>query len=202
MGRQTINDTFTLQIPDCYEVLTEEDLRGMYRNVGGPFMWGVRDRENHKVILEALMDIDDAWFILCGSGPLLDELKQLTVEYGIENRVIFAGYRTDVADYYNMADLFVFPSYREGLPVALMEAMAAGLICIASKNRGTNDLLPDSKLRFEASNAEELRSRIKTALTADCTEEIRRNHEHLKNFDIKNVLKLTRNIYMREISSK
>ena len=51
MGRQTINDTFTLQIPDCYEVLTEEDLRGMYRNVGDPFMWGVRDRENHKVIL-------------------------------------------------------------------------------------------------------------------------------------------------------
>ena len=49
MSRQTINDTFTLQIPDQYEVLTEEDLRGMYRNTGDPFRWGVRDPENHRI---------------------------------------------------------------------------------------------------------------------------------------------------------
>ena len=51
INRQTINDTFTLQIPDHYDVLTEEDLRGMYRNAGDPFMWGVRDPENHKIIV-------------------------------------------------------------------------------------------------------------------------------------------------------
>ena len=51
MSRQTINDTFFLQIPDHFEVLTEEDLRGMYMSVGDPFMWGVRDRENHKIIV-------------------------------------------------------------------------------------------------------------------------------------------------------
>ncbi len=51
MISQTVNDTFTLQIPDGYEVLTEEDLRGMYRNAGDPFMWGVRDTENHKIIV-------------------------------------------------------------------------------------------------------------------------------------------------------
>ena len=50
MGRQTVNDTFTLQIPDGFEVLTEEDLRGMYKNAGDPFMWGVRDKENHVII--------------------------------------------------------------------------------------------------------------------------------------------------------
>ena len=162
----------------------------------------VNRNKNHRVVLEALRDIESAWYVLCGSGPLLDDLKRLAAEYGIDDRVIFAGYRTDVADFYNMADIFVFPSYREGLPVALMEAMAAGLVCIASRNRGTDDLLPESRLRFEASNVEELKQRIRTAMTEDCTEEIRRNHEHLKKFDIKNVLKLTRNIYMREISSK
>ena len=50
MARQTINDTFTLQIPDSFEVLTEDDLRSMYRNVGDPFGWGVRDTENHLII--------------------------------------------------------------------------------------------------------------------------------------------------------
>ena len=50
MGRQRINDTFTLEIPDRFEVLGEEDLRGMYRNTGDPFRWGVRDKENHVII--------------------------------------------------------------------------------------------------------------------------------------------------------
>ena len=50
MKHQTINDTFSLQIPDSFEVLTEEDLRKMYRNVGDPFRWGVRDTENHVII--------------------------------------------------------------------------------------------------------------------------------------------------------
>lgn len=51
MSRQTINDTFTLQIPDRFEVLTEEELRKMYRNAGDPFQWGVRDAENHVIIV-------------------------------------------------------------------------------------------------------------------------------------------------------
>ena len=101
-----------------------------------------------------------------------------------------------------MADIFVFPSYREGLPVALMEAMAAGLVCIASRNRGTNDLLPESRLRFDASDVEELKERIRTAMTEDCTYEIQRNREHLKKFDIRNVLEMTRNLYMQAVSSK
>lgn len=51
MNRQTINNAFTLEIPDRFEVLTKEELRGMYRNVGDPFMWGVRDAKNHVVIV-------------------------------------------------------------------------------------------------------------------------------------------------------
>lgn len=162
----------------------------------------VNSNKNHRVVLEALKDIDSAWYVLCGSGPLLEDLKSLAAEYRIDDRVIFAGYRTDVADFYNMADIFVFPSYREGLPVALMEAMAAGLVCIASRNRGTNDLLPESRLRFDASDVEELKKRIRTAMTEDCTDEIQRNREHLKKFDIRNVLEMTRNLYMQAVSSK
>ena len=51
MSKQTINDTFTLEIPDRFEVLSEEDLRGMYRNAGDPFQWGVRDTENHVIVV-------------------------------------------------------------------------------------------------------------------------------------------------------
>ena len=51
MDRQTINDTLTLEIPDSFELLSGEDLRGMYRNAGDPFRWGVRDPENHRIIV-------------------------------------------------------------------------------------------------------------------------------------------------------
>ena len=51
MSRQIINDTFSLEIPDRFELLNEEDLRGMYRDAGDPFTWGVRDTENHTIIV-------------------------------------------------------------------------------------------------------------------------------------------------------
>lgn len=51
MMKQTINETYTLQIPDHFEVLSEAELSGMYRNVGDPFNWGVRDAENHIILL-------------------------------------------------------------------------------------------------------------------------------------------------------
>ena len=50
MRRENINEAFTLQVPDGFEVLTENDLSKMYRNVGDPFRWGVRDAKNHVII--------------------------------------------------------------------------------------------------------------------------------------------------------
>lgn len=162
----------------------------------------VNKNKNHKVIIEALRDFDKAWFVLCGRGPLLEELQRTAAEYGISDRVVFAGYRTDVADFYNMADVFVFPSYREGLPVALMEAMAEGLKCVASRNRGTNDLLPESRLKFDPADVGELKEKLRIALTEDCSDEISINKEHLRKYDIDNVIALTRKLYLKAISSK
>ncbi|MBR3015817.1 MAG: hypothetical protein IKH57_01855 [Clostridia bacterium] len=50
MNKHTINNTFTLEIPDRFQTLTEDDLRGMYR-AGDPFKWGVRDTEKHVLIV-------------------------------------------------------------------------------------------------------------------------------------------------------
>ena len=100
-----------------------------------------------------------------------------------------------------MANLFIFPSYREGLPVALMEAMASGLSCVASINRGTNDLLPDSKLLFEPSDTAGLKEKIKLAMTTDCSAEIKNNLDRLRSFDLKNVLSITKVLYVDEIHS-
>lgn len=161
----------------------------------------VNKNKNHSVIIDALEDFGDTWFVLCGRGPLLEDLKKKAAERKLSDRIVFAGYRNDVADFYKMADLFVFPSYREGLPVALMEAMASGLKCVASRNRGTNDLLPYSKLRFEADDPEELKEKLHIAMTEDCSEELHQNAEILKKFDLSNALKMTRDLYLEETAS-
>ena len=108
----------------------------------------VNKNKNHAVILEALPDLPDCWFVLCGRGPLLERHRQRARELGIEDRVLFAGYRTDVADFYKMADVFVFPSLREGLPVSVMEAMAAGLPVLCTRIRGSADLVTEGENGF------------------------------------------------------
>ncbi len=114
-------------------------------------------RKNHKAVLEALAELNAGKskdsgkkyskikYIICGEGPLKRQLKQQAKELGIERQVIFAGYRTDIPEICHAADIFVFPSLQEGLPVALMEAMAAGLPIVASNIRGSSDLIGHKK---------------------------------------------------------
>ena len=74
-------------------------------------------------------------------------------DLGIEKQLHLLGYRTDVAELYAMADIFVFPSLREGLSVSLMEAMSSGLPCVVSKIRGNVDLIQAEKGGFLCSPA-------------------------------------------------
>ncbi|QWT51879.1 glycosyltransferase [Eubacterium sp. MSJ-33] len=83
----------------------------------------------------------DTILVICGKGTLMDSLSQLAEELGVRDRVFFPGYHTDVLDLYRCADLFLFTSFQEGLSVAVMQAMAAGLPIIASDIRGDRDLL-------------------------------------------------------------
>lgn len=84
---------------------------------------------------------DDAILAICGKGILEPSLKELAQKLQVGDRVFFAGYHTDVLDLYHCADLFLFTSFQEGLSVAVMQAMAAGLPIIASDIRGNRDLL-------------------------------------------------------------
>jgi len=104
-------------------------------------------RKNHLAAIKALGKIksEKIYYIICGEGRLKESLIKLCKDSGVGNRVMFLGYRTDTADLLHMSDIFLFPSKQEGLPVALMEAMAAGLPCVVSEIRGNVDLISDSK---------------------------------------------------------
>ncbi len=106
--------------------------------------------KNHEIAIRALAKLDDknVYYLICGEGDLLPELENLSISLGLKDRVIFAGYRRDIPETIKIADIFVFPSFHEGLPVSLMEAMSAGLPCVISKIRGNVDLIEDKKGGF------------------------------------------------------
>lgn len=99
--------------------------------------------KNHSMILDALAILQNSHirFISAGRGVCMEELLAKTKKLGLEKTVSFLGYRNDVGALYGLADAFIFPSFREGLSLALMEAMASGLPLIASRIRGNTDLI-------------------------------------------------------------
>lgn len=107
-------------------------------------------RKNHQVMIKAMDQFRrmPLTYIICGAGPLEEELHQMVEEMHLQNKVIFAGYCDTVSDILLQADVFAFPSKQEGLPVAVMEAMQAGLPVIGLKIRGNCDLINDGEGGF------------------------------------------------------
>lgn len=109
-------------------------------------------RKNHETVLKALAELPsekkvNIKYLIVGKGDLDEHLKNMCKELGLTN-VKFLGFRRDIPDICASADLFVFPSFQEGLPVALMEAMAAGLPVVCSNIRGNVDLINNGEGGF------------------------------------------------------
>lgn len=164
----------------------------------------VNKNKNHKVGIEALAKLRDknTYYVICGRGPLMENYKELAQSLGVGDRVVLTGYRTDVADFYKMADVFLFPSFREGLPVAVMEAMASGLPVIATRIRGSSDLLQQGAL-FKSGDEGTLYKLLKELINGNrVQEECTRNLKTLKRYDIRSVSMLMQDIYKAEIEGK
>ena len=112
--------------------------------------------KNQAVIIEAIARLDNPniHYVLCGKGDQREALEQLAAERGLMDKVHFLGYRKDVVDICAQVDLFAHPSKREGLGLAALEAMYAGLPLVTSKMRGSFDFMQgeEAGFLFEASD--------------------------------------------------
>ena len=101
---------------------------------------------------------------IVGMGPDYDSLKMYTQTLGIQNHVNFTGAidQDHIIDFYQAADIFVLPSFAEGLPVVLMEAMAMGIPCISTAITGIPELIQHRQngLLVSASDVEGLAGAI------------------------------------------
>lgn len=103
--------------------------------------------KNHQVVVKALAKLNNknVHYAIAGIGNQKDNLLALAENLGVKEQFHLLGYRTDALKLYKAADVFVFPSFREGLSVALMEAMASGIPIVCSKIRGNVDLVEHEK---------------------------------------------------------
>lgn len=157
---KNISDTFrlrrygsTAQIPgvgfDAERFHPFPEKRAEYRNKYGIgkkdyvflSVGELNDNKNHKTIIEAFSQADNkgAKLFICGEGPRHGELQMLIDRLGLADKVTLWGYQKKVEEFYQSADCFLFPSIREGLGMASIEAMACGLPVIAGDNRGTRE---------------------------------------------------------------
>ena len=99
--------------------------------------------KNQKTVIEAIEQLHNPniYFVMCGIGEKKAELEQYVKEHGLEEHIRFVGFRNDLHEILQTSDCFVLSSFREGLSVALMEAMAEGLPVVCGRIRGNVDLV-------------------------------------------------------------
>ena len=155
-------------------------------------------RKNHEVVIKALARLKNlnCQYVICGLGPLQQQLEQLISELHMESHVLLLGYRSDISEILNSADAYVFPSLQEGLPVALMEAMAAGKAVACSKIRGNTDLIDENGgVLFDPCSVDNCTGAIQTLLRSDMQAMGEHNTNKIQLFSMETVNGIMQEIY-------
>ncbi len=161
--------------------------------------------KNHITILKALAllkergELEHIHYLICGRGEMWESLEENARKLGISDHVNFLGYRADAPELYPASDLFLFVTLREGLSVALMEAMSSGMPIVCAKIRGNTDLIDDGISGVFSDNSPEA---VAEHILSLYREPERRKKlgqaaaEKALLFDEKNVLQLVKEIYL------
>lgn len=163
------------------------------------------NRKNHITMLRALSKINSptVHYVIAGGGVLEKELKRIAEEMGIASNVHFLGFCTDIPPILKAADIFCFPSYQEGLPLALLEAMAASLPVIASHIRGNTDLILPGKGGYlcKADDADGFAEKTQNLINnPDLRISMGQfNRNHIKKYDLESVKKKMSSVFFEEV---
>jgi glycosyltransferase involved in cell wall biosynthesis len=145
----------------------------------------------------------DVGFVHVGDGPLRDEMISLTRQLNVEDSVLFLGQHEDVPLLLASMDVFTLTSNSEGLPNAVMEAMAAGLTCVATDAGGCKELVRDGETGFvvPVGNEQGLADRILRLLQdEDLREEMgERGRMYMQEFDVHRMAERYRRLYSQVV---
>lgn len=165
----------------------------------------INKNKNHETVIKAVAKLNNpnVHYIICGQGPLENYLRGIAKGLGLEKQVHLLGYRTDIAEICKASDIFAFPSKREGLGLAALEAMASGLPIVTSNVHGIVDYSINGETGYTCAptDVDGFAKAIEILLN---DEELRiimgkHNSEVVKLFDIDKVKNKLRKIYEEEM---
>ncbi|MDE7313659.1 MAG: glycosyltransferase [Eubacterium sp.] len=152
--------------------------------------------KNHRLVLEALAHLDrqDVYYLICGQGRMRRKLQCYAKRLGVEKNIRMPGFQENMPWIYQNADIFVFPSVREGMPVALIEAMASGMPCVVSDVRGNRELVQQ---RFDPNHSRQLAELLSQMLSDRqmCQRCGMENHKNARRYAQEIVKKRMKEIY-------
>lgn len=160
-------------------------------------------RKNHETIIRAiaLLNNPNIRYVICGKGPLESYLKDLSIRLKVDNQILFLGFRKDIVEICKISDVFVFPSFQEGLPVALMEAMAAGLPVICSNIRGNTDLIENHINGYlsDPKSVDGFAKNIKKIISHKNNVMSINNEKKIMDYDLECVMEKMKDLYLEGI---
>jgi len=157
--------------------------------------------KNHIQALKALSKLTKTNFryLIVGNGESEQKLKKAVNELMLQDKVSFLGFRRDVPELLAASDVFILTSRREGLPKAVMEAMAVGLPIIATDVRGNRDLVKSGENGYlvPVDDVEQTATAIERIIDSG---DLRRSmgeksKELVKRYDLKNIIPQMEEIY-------
>ena len=109
----------------------------------------LNDNKNQQMLIDAMKILKDKYptikLMLVGDGVLREKFEKEIKENFLQNNILLLGYRTDIPELLQVADLYVATSKREGLPINIIEAMISGLPLVVTNCRGQRELVEDGK---------------------------------------------------------
>lgn len=135
------------------EIIDRNEFRRQYEIKEEDFVFGYIGRlielKGLDLLIRSFNEISKTYenvkLVIVGDGEESDNLKNQVKEYGLENKVIFAGYRKDIYNFMNIMDCFVLSSIREGLPMVILEAIAMNKVVISTPVAGVKEIISNDE---------------------------------------------------------
>lgn len=163
----------------------------------------LNENKNHILAIKAMKNLIEknkkVKYIILGTGDRLNEYQEFIGENNLENNIFFGGYQSNVVPFLERTDLFLSCSYREGLPVSVLEAMATKKPVLLSNIRGHVDLIKNDKFIYDIKSIspEGLANHIENLISDkhELEEEGIRNYNMSSKYQLDNVFIALNDVY-------
>ena len=165
-----------------------------------------RTQKNHGMVIDVFNELhkrDDSYkLVLVGTGEEQNNIKAKAEELGLREDVLFLGNRNDIPGLLTASDIFLFPSLYEGLPIALLEAQAADLICVVSDTISEVALLTEKVKSLSLSASPSVWADVTEAMMKEYNVRCDRREFFIeKGFDISTNIRKLEDLYKRAVEN-